>query len=159
MTSTVLGSIRSSCHAMLGRCHDRPCLHGGTCQEGWNRSDFLSPQRNKIVFFVILYDAIHFLWVTVMRLIMSRGRLTFIKWPKETSKRLISQNVKSSWTTASPINKPSLVLISEAWREVQHFWEDQNLLNIKSRKINLRMLWYCDRHPRKCYFWSSCFFK
>jgi len=31
------GSIRSSCHTMLGRCHDRPCLHGGSCKEGWNR--------------------------------------------------------------------------------------------------------------------------
>jgi hypothetical protein len=29
-----LGSIRSSCHTMPGRCHDRPCLHGGICTEG-----------------------------------------------------------------------------------------------------------------------------
>lgn len=31
------GSIRTSCHTMPGRCHDRPCLHGGLCTEGWNR--------------------------------------------------------------------------------------------------------------------------
>ena len=32
-----LGSIRSSCHKMVGFCHDRPCMHGGACTEGWNR--------------------------------------------------------------------------------------------------------------------------
>jgi len=31
------GSIKTSCHTIPGRCHDRPCLHGGTCVEGWNR--------------------------------------------------------------------------------------------------------------------------
>ena len=31
------GSIRSSCHKMTGFCHDRPCMHGGKCTEGWNR--------------------------------------------------------------------------------------------------------------------------
>jgi hypothetical protein len=33
----ISGSIRSSCHKMTGLCHDRPCMHGGTCSEGWNR--------------------------------------------------------------------------------------------------------------------------
>ncbi len=32
-----VGSIRSSCHKMPGHCHDHPCMHGGTCTEGWNR--------------------------------------------------------------------------------------------------------------------------
>ena len=32
-----LGSIRKSCHTMKGYCHDRPCMHGGSCTEGWNR--------------------------------------------------------------------------------------------------------------------------
>jgi hypothetical protein len=31
------GSIRSSCHKMPDQCHDRPCMHGGNCTEGWNR--------------------------------------------------------------------------------------------------------------------------
>ena len=31
------GSIRSSCHMMPRSCHDRPCMHGGSCTEGWNR--------------------------------------------------------------------------------------------------------------------------
>jgi len=31
------GSIRSSCHTMPRSCHDRPCMHGGACTEGWNR--------------------------------------------------------------------------------------------------------------------------
>jgi leucine-rich repeat transmembrane neuronal protein 1/2 len=31
------GSIRTSCHVMPQTCHDRPCLHGGQCSEGWNR--------------------------------------------------------------------------------------------------------------------------
>ena len=33
----VSGSIRSSCHKMPDQCHDRPCMHGGNCTEGWNR--------------------------------------------------------------------------------------------------------------------------
>jgi len=32
-----VGSIRSSCHKMPDTCHDRPCMHGGKCVEGWNR--------------------------------------------------------------------------------------------------------------------------
>ena len=32
-----VGSIRSSCHRMPEACHDRPCMHGGKCFEGWNR--------------------------------------------------------------------------------------------------------------------------
>ncbi|TRY78356.1 hypothetical protein TCAL_01738 [Tigriopus californicus] len=32
-----VGSIRSSCHKMPGQCHDKPCMHGGVCSEGWNR--------------------------------------------------------------------------------------------------------------------------
>ncbi len=31
------GSIRSSCHKMPGQCNGRPCMHGGSCTEGWNR--------------------------------------------------------------------------------------------------------------------------
>ena len=41
----ISGSIRSSCHTLLGRCHDRPCLHGGTCREGWNRSASLTTNK------------------------------------------------------------------------------------------------------------------
>jgi leucine-rich repeat transmembrane neuronal protein 1/2 len=29
--------IRSECHKMDAQCLSQPCLHGGSCQEGWNR--------------------------------------------------------------------------------------------------------------------------
>ncbi len=31
------GSVRPFCHILPPKCEEKPCMHGGRCNEGWNR--------------------------------------------------------------------------------------------------------------------------
>ena len=100
------GSIRTSCHVMPATCHDRPCLHGGQCREGWNRSGRRQPNYGaevlkshwKYLFYKI--EERYFLWQIVKKV---DGVVSLIADPfrcNSTNRQnpLLQQNQQYFWT-------------------------------------------------------------